>query len=124
MVQKQPPKQERRLFERISFIRKTVLFSGSNAWACQMIDLSLKGVLITKPDDWPGKINEIFRLSISLSSSPNISMSIEVAHIDVKTIGAKWNKIDMDSFISLKRILELNSTDKHRLTKEMTYLEP
>jgi len=114
---------ERRQFERLSFVRNIVLFSGSTAWTCEMIDISLKGVLFTKPEDWTGKSKDIFRLSISLANSPRISMNIEIAHIDDKTIGAKWNKIDVDSFISLKRILELNTTDRHRLTKEMSFLE-
>jgi len=123
MVDKQQSNRERRQFERLAFVTKTVLFSGSKAWTCEMIDLSLKGVLFSKPKDWLGKTNDIFRLSISLTNSPSISMSIEVAHIDNNNIGAKWNKIDVDSFIRLKRILELNTTDKHRLTKEMSFLE-
>ncbi len=123
MTKKQQSNHERRRFERLAFVRKTMLFSGSNAWNCEMIDISLKGVLFSKPKDWSGKINDIFRLSIALTNSPSISMSIEVAHIDNNNIGAKWTKIDVDSFISLKRILELNTTDRHRLTKEMSFLE-
>lgn len=123
MTKKQQSNHERRRFERLAFVRKTMLFSGSNAWNCEMIDISLKGVLFSKPKDWSGKINDIFRLSIALTNSPSISMSIEVAHIDNNNIGAKWKKIDVDSFISLKRILELNTTDRHRLTKEMSFLE-
>lgn len=123
MVQKQKSIQERRQFERLPFVRNIILFSGSNAWNCEMIDISLKGVLFSNPDDWSGKIKDIFRLSISLTNSPSISMNIEVAHIDDTTIGAKWNKIDVDSFIRLKRILEMNTIDRHRLTKEMTFLE-
>ncbi len=123
MTHEQQSNHERRQFERLAFVRKTTLFSGSSAWTCEMIDISLKGVLFTKPSDWLGNIKDIFRLTISLANSPSISMSIEIAHIDDKTIGAKWKKIDVDSFISLKRILELNTTDRHRLTKEMTFLE-
>ncbi len=123
MTKKQQSNHERRRFERLAFVRKTMLFSGSNAWNCEMIDISLKGVLFSKPEDWPGKIHDIFRLSIALTNSPSISMSIEVAHIDNNNIGAKWNKIDVDSFIRLKRILELNTTDRKRLTKEMSFLE-
>ncbi len=123
MTDKQQSNPERRQFERLAFVRNTILFSGTNAWNCEMIDISLKGVLFSNPGEWSGKIKDTFRLSISLANSPSISMSIEIAHIDDNTIGAKWKKIDVDSFISLKRILELNTTDRHRLTKEMIFLE-
>ena len=122
MSNKQPPTDERRKFERLPFVSTMQLFSGSAAWTCEIIDISLKGVLFTKPNDWKGKINDIFRLSITLTNSPSISMSVDIAHIDDQTIGAKWNKIDVGSFSRLKRLLELNTTDKNRISKEMSFL--
>ncbi|VAW36670.1 hypothetical protein MNBD_GAMMA01-1468 [hydrothermal vent metagenome] len=113
---------DRRQFERLAFVSGMQLFSGTTAWSCEIIDISLKGVLFSKPEDWRGAINDIFRLSITLNNSPSISMSIEIAHIDVKTIGAKWNKIDVGSFSRLKRLLELNTTDRYRITKEIAFL--
>jgi hypothetical protein len=121
MVKKQSP-NERRKFERLAFVSKMQLFSGTAAWTCEIIDISLKGVLFTKPDKFPGKIKDIYRLSMTLTNSPSISMSIEVAHIDEHTIGAKWNKIDVGSFSRLKRLLELNTIDRNRISKEISFL--
>ncbi len=122
MSKKPPTPSERRQFERLAFVSKMQLFSGTTAWTCEIIDISLKGVLFSKPKDWPGKIKDIYRLSISLASSPSISMSIETAHIDDDTIGAKWNKIDVGSFSRLKRLLELNTIDRNRILKEISFL--
>jgi len=113
---------ERRLFKRLPFVSKMQLYSGTSAWLCEIIDVSLKGVLFSKPTDWHGKLNDVYRLSISLSDSPSISMNITIAHIDKSSIGAKWNKIDVDSFSRLKRLLELNTTEKNRITKEIGFL--
>jgi hypothetical protein len=122
LMSNKQPTNERRQFERLTFVSNMQLFSGSAAWTCEIIDISLKGVLFTKPNDWQGKINDVFRLSITLTNSPSISMSVEIAHIDDLTIGAKWNKIDVGSFSRLKRLLELNTTDKNRISKEMSFL--
>ena len=113
---------DRRQFKRLPFVSKMQLYSGTSAWVCEIIDLSLKGVLFSKPLDWNGKLNDIYRLSISLSESPSISMNIIVAHIDKDSIGAKWNKIDVDSFSRLKRLLELNTTERNRIAKEIGFL--
>lgn len=98
------------------------LFSGTSAWMCEIIDISLKGVLFSRPEKWDGKLNDIYRLSVSLSNSPTISMNIIVAHLDQTSIGAKWNKIDVDSFSRLKRLLELNTIERNRITKEIGFL--
>jgi len=119
--QKEPP-IDRRKFKRLHFESRMQLFSGTQAWSCEIIDISLKGVLFSKPSDWTGGIKDVYRLSISLSDSPSISMSIIVVHVDGNTIGAKWDRIDVDSFSRMKRILELNTTEKNLISKEISFL--
>ena len=122
MSKKTKSQHERRQFKRLPFATKVQLFSGTSAWMCEIIDISLKGVLFNKPNDWNGKLNDVYRISISLSNSPTISMNIIVAHLDQNNIGAKWNKIDVDSFSRLKRLLELNTIERNRIIKEISYL--
>ena len=114
--------KDRRQFKRLPFVSKMQLFSRTSAWECEIIDISLKGVLFNKPENWDGKLNDIYRISISLSNSPTISMNIIVAHLGQESIGAKWNKIDVDSFSRLKRLLELNTIERNRITREIGYL--
>lgn len=122
MEKQQDSPKERRKFERLAFNSKMQLFSGSKIWNCDIVDISLKGVLFSKPEDWHGKIKDTYRLSMSLTNTPSIGMSIEIAHIDERTIGAKWNKIDVGSFSYLKRLLELNTKDRNRISKEISFL--
>ncbi len=116
------PQKDRRQFKRLPFVSKMQLFSGTSAWVCEIIDISLKGVLFSCPKDWQGKINDIYRISISLYNSPTISMNIVVVHADKDSIGVKWNKIDVDSFSRLKRLLELNTIERNRIAKEIGFL--
>jgi hypothetical protein len=116
------PTIDRRKFKRLAFISNLQLFSGTEFWTSEIIDVSLKGVLFTKPEHWIGHINDNFRLFISITNSPGISMSIQIAHVDDTKIGAKWNKIDVGSFSRLKRLLELNTIDRNRINKEISFL--
>lgn len=122
MNNKSIPEINRRKFSRLEFASKMQLYSGNSAWECEIIDISLKGILFTKPLNWEGKLKDIYRLSISLSNSPTISMNITIVHLEKNSIGAKWNKIDVDSFSRLKRLLELNSIERNRITKEIGFL--
>lgn len=116
------PTNNRRLFDRLPFESTVQMFSGNAAWTCQILDVSLKGVLFSKPKDWDGNIHDIYRLSMTQKNSPSISMSIEIAHINEQSIGVMWNKIDISSFSQLKRILELNNKVKNRIYKEISSL--
>lgn len=122
MTKKQDTHLDRRKFERLVFNNNMQLFSGTAIWSCEIVDISLKGILFAKPEKWQGKNKEIYRLSISLENSPSISMSIEIIHIGKNNIGAKWNKIDVGSFSRLKRLLELNTTVRNRISKEISNL--
>lgn len=122
MTKSKKSSNERRLFDRLQFESNVQLFSGTTAWSCKMIDISLKGVLFSKPDNWDGKINDNFRLNISQNNSLSISMRIEIAHIGEKTIGAEWSKIDVGSFSQLKRFLELNTLVRNKISKEISFL--
>ncbi|WP_181955613.1 PilZ domain-containing protein, partial [Rahnella variigena] len=45
---------DRRRFRRIAFDAKTELRQNGREWPVQLVDLSLKGLLIQRPDDWKG----------------------------------------------------------------------
>ncbi len=122
MTKAPTPTNNRRLFDRLPFESTVQMFSGNAAWTCQILDISLKGVLFSKPEDWNGNIHDIFRLSMTQKNSPSISMSIEIAHIHENSIGVMWNKIDLSSFSQLKRILELNNKVRNRIYKEISSL--
>ena len=117
------PIKNQRKFRRLTFSCQGQLFSGKEFWLCEIINISLKGVKFIKPENWSGLPKDSFRLILSLNNSPMISMSIKVVHFDDKVVGAKWLKIDLDSFNRLKRIMELNTLVRNQTTQELSYLK-
>lgn len=116
------PIKNQRKFRRLTFSCKAQLFSGKEFWICEIINLSLKGIKFIKPENWSGKPEDSFRLILSLNNSPMISMSIKIMHINDDVVGAKWLKIDLDSFNRLKRIMELNTLVGNQITEELSHL--
>ncbi len=113
---------ERRRFTRIPLIKDVILYSGMEALSSQILDLSLKGALLTCPENHQPEIGELYRLSIPIENSPAIIMNIEVIHTNNETFGAEWTQIDMDSFAVLKRTIELNIKEKESLRKDIKTL--
>ncbi len=50
----------RRRFKRIAFDARTELSQGQFIWPVKLIDLSLKGLLIERPEPWLGMRRRIF----------------------------------------------------------------
>ncbi|WP_223787816.1 PilZ domain-containing protein [Marinicella meishanensis] len=114
--------QERRRFTRIPMNKTVTLFSGMEALSSQILDISLKGVLLQCPDDRTLKPGDIYRLSIPVENSPAIIMNIQVVHTNGERFGAEWTQIDMDSFAVLKRTIELNIKEKDNLRQDIKTL--
>ncbi len=113
---------ERRRYTRIPWNKEVTLFSGMEALSAQIIDISLKGVLLKNPKKHHPKPGSLYRLSIPLENAPAIIMNIEVVHVNNHVFGAEWTQIDMDSFASLKRTIELNIEKKETLRNDIKKL--
>jgi len=88
----------------------------------RLVDISLKGVLIERPVDWNGKVGARFRMDLRINHSVIISMGVTTAHVMPHRIGFQWQKIDLDSFAELKRLVELNLGDPALLNRELSAL--
>jgi hypothetical protein len=113
---------ERRRFQRFSFEGTVRLYSGTAMWETKLVDVSLKGVLIERPVEWHGKLGGTYRMDLRINSSVIISMGVTTAHIMPHRLGFKWEKIDLDSFSQLKRLVELNLGDPELLNRELSAL--
>ncbi len=113
---------ERRRFTRIPLMKEVTLYTGMRSWTSKIHDLSLKGALLSCPDDHEMKSGDLLRLSIPIENSPAIIMNIQVVHVNDDTFGAEWTQIDMDSFASLKRTIELNIKEKESLREDIKTL--
>ncbi len=113
---------ERRRYTRIPLSKQVTLYSGMEALLTEIIDISLKGILLKCPENHQPKLEGLYRLSIPMEGSPAIIMNIKVVHANPDVFGAEWTQIDMDSFASLKRIIELNINEKDNLRQDIKTL--
>jgi len=117
-----PQHDERRRFQRFHFEGTVKLYSDKAMWETKLTDISLKGVLIERPADWNGKTGTSYRMDLRINNSVIISMGVIAAHVMPHRVGFQWQKIDLDSFAQLKRLVELNLGDPAMLNRELSAL--
>lgn len=113
---------DRRRFKRISFDARTELTQGSKSWAVQLIDLSLKGLLIERPSPWLGNPGEPFIVDIHLNVDIDVRMEVRLTHDDHNHLGFVCEHIGLDSVTHLRRLIELNLADHDELDRELAAL--
>jgi PilZ domain-containing protein len=119
----QAVKTEKRQFSRIAFDAPVILKDGSNEWKSTLLDISLKGALVSIPDNWDFKNEGEFKLSIFLENSDvEIDMDVNVAHAEEDHIGFHCEHIDIDSVTALRRLVELNLADEELLEREIAHM--
>jgi len=112
---------EKRRFSRIAFDAPVTLHDDSNQWKSKLLDISLKGVLILKPDNWNQNDDECFKLSIQLDNNGSeIDMDVKLTHTEDERLGFHCVNIDLDSVTTLKRLVELNLGDEQLLDREIS----
>ncbi len=85
----------------------------------QVMDLSLKGVLIQTPTDWRGKHGDIYMVDIILAPDTHITMETRLVHQEGEHAGFKCEHIDLDSITHLRRVMELNTGSEELLDREI-----
>jgi len=113
---------ERRRFHRFPIEGTVRLFSPTAMWSSTLIDLSLRGVLIERPADWSGTPGQRYRLDVRLEGGVLIGMGSTLARICPNALGFNCEKIDLDSFARLKRLVELNLGNSDVLNRELSAL--
>lgn len=114
---------DNRKFSRILYNNQATLrFHGQNFFT-QVLDLSLKGALIQRPDNFLGLAGEQAQLQFQLDQSELVlEMDVIIAHLHDSTIGLRCERIDIESASHLRRLLELNLGDAEMLSRELTEL--
>jgi hypothetical protein len=117
------PSDEKRRFHRILCDGEVIVRCGEAIFKAPLIDLSLKGALSGRPDNWSAVPDTACRLEILLDSSDTpINMDVIVAHVESDHIGFRCEHIDIDSISFLKRLVELNLGDSSVLERELKSL--
>ncbi len=113
----------RRSFSRIPFNGEVIVVGDQGRWSASLLDVSLKGVLVSRPAEWHGEQGENYQLHIGLSDGNlSICMDVMAAHICADKVGFCCTHIDLDSITHLRRLLELNIGDEDQVNKELSAL--
>lgn len=114
---------EKRRFSRVDFNTTATITDNQDRWQSRLIDISLKGALLTLPEKWQGNIGDAFKIELPLDdSNVTIQMGVSVAHIQEQHVGFRCEHIDFDSITHLRRLMELNLGDAELVNRELSTL--
>ena len=114
--------QDRRRFQRIPFEADVELLRGERRWSVPLHDLSLKGLLVGRPDDWPEGNAAPIQACLRLAPDVELYMTLTLAHEKDGLLGFYCREIDLDSLTHLRRLIELNLGDSELLERELSAL--
>ena len=113
---------ERRKFHRLAFDTPVRIVGSAQLWQSKLVDISLKGALVERPEDWEGTSGERFLLEILLSVGTIIKMNAIVVHSNKGHIGFRCEHMDIDSISHLRRLVMLNLDDPSLLDRDLAAL--
>ena len=115
--------QNKRRFSRIEFDTEVRLINDKGTWKSKLIDISLKGLLLTVPRIWEAKIGDHYLTEIFADNEEAvIRMEVSITHIGEMQVGFQCKYIDLDSVSHLRRLVELNIGDPEILYRELSDL--
>lgn len=113
---------EKRPFSRIQFHAPAVIRQGDQQWDSEVLDISLKGVLLALPDTVVLDTERAIDLEIRLNEEIEIDMQCRIAHRENDHLGLACQKIDLESIQHLRRLMELNLGDAAAMERELSEL--
>lgn len=100
---------ERRRFRRIPFDAPVKLYQDHWQTYAQLLDISLRGLLVLQPDTWnQADSAQPMLVSIELSALEHIHMETRLAFVREGLLGLECTHLDLDSTSHLKRLIMLN----------------
>lgn len=112
----------RRRYCRFPLEGRVRIYSGSAMWETSLLDLAMRGALVERPAGFEGSVGSRYRLDVRLEGGPMIAMAVSLAHLDEQYAGFSCERIDLDSFLRLKRTIELNLGNAELLNRELSSL--
>ena len=113
---------ERRRFQRITFDAPTEIVQGARHWSVELHDVSLKGLLVKRPQQWNGDPDHPFEVNIHLAEDACVKMEVVLTRTMNDLLGFVCRHIDLDSISHLRRLVELNLGDESLLERELAAL--
>lgn len=113
---------DKRRFTRVPFDAEVVLHHGSRTWSSDLIDVSIKGLLTVAPAGFDVALGESLGVDLILNEEVSIDTRCTLVHCTSLRLGMRIDRIDMESIMHLRRLLELNLGDPELLERELSGL--
>lgn len=113
---------EQRQFKRVNFLQAVSVKSNDKDYQSHCLDISLRGILLVRPDNCDWKVGQTLLVELELSAEESISMQCTLVHLDDDLAGCLCNKTDIDSLTSLRRLLEFNLANPQEINRELAEL--
>ena len=110
---------DRRRFSRISFQTQTHIAQGNSRCAAELIDISLKGVLLQPAAECALDLQQPITVSVALSDDAVITMQTTLTRTMGSKLGLNCTSIDVESISHLRRLIELNLGDASACEREL-----
>lgn len=116
------PASNQRHFSRVPFQTRVRMIGVAGSTAVQLLNISLKGALVSRPPGWGVDPGTLLALELTLVEDQVIRVNVKVAHSESDRVGLYWEHIDLDSMTHLRRLIELNLGDPDQLDREFSAL--
>ncbi|MDR1424248.1 MAG: PilZ domain-containing protein [Azoarcus sp.] len=111
---------QRRRFSRIRYRGSAILQADAGQWPCEVLDLSLRGALVTAELPQEITLGSSCLLELQLDDETCVRMDGHVAHRYGQQIGLVCEQTDLDSVAHLRRLIALNLGDASLLEREFS----
>ncbi|MBL8337485.1 MAG: PilZ domain-containing protein [Rhodoferax sp.] len=108
-----------RHFSRVPFETAVRMISAQGSTAVRLLNISLKGALVSQPPGWTITPGTLLALELTLVDNEHIRVNVKVAHAEHGHVGLFWDHIDLDSMTHLRRLVQLNLGDAAQLDREL-----
>ncbi len=113
---------ERRIHNRIPFSAEILMQCGNEEWSCNLLDISLKGMLVEPPENIDIDLSKPCGMAIFLGEDISIHARVTIIRSSGGNWGLKWLQIDSSSLQHLRRLIELNTSNPAMLMRELSEL--
>ena len=113
---------ERRSYNRIPFNAEILMQCGHEEWSCNLLDISLKGMLVEPPDNLDINMDNPCGMALFLGEDISIHARVNIIRSSDGNWGLKWLQIDVSSLQNLRRLIELNTNNPAMLMRELSEL--
>ncbi|MCK5262905.1 MAG: PilZ domain-containing protein [Gammaproteobacteria bacterium] len=113
---------ERRQYQRIPFHAEIMMQSGNVEWTCNLLDISLNGMLVEPPRNIKINPNKPCAVALFLSDDVIINARARIKHTSDDRWGLQYINIDTESLEHLRHLLESILKDSNLIDRDLTQL--